>query len=213
MYQARFMYNEMEGIRYLYLSRKRLCPILGRALTLVDILRECVKRPGHQSRMTYAARDEAVRRININMSKIIETADFEELYDLIKNEIQKEVSGFGTLASYDLARRMGYMISPQIRPRKFVYLSAGAKIGAKKFLGRPVKEREDIKNIIYRTITKGGSNFRVPNELSVLLNEEIEDIFCAYHPYFIKDGIDPNVTEVDLRNRTRSDGFFKIHNR
>lgn len=157
-------------------------------LSMRDIIEKCVcMRHGHQYCIPQVAVDAAVDALmdpavtvavdSINLEPFLNGrvfasfSDFEELYDFVKQLIGP-ISGIGPLTVYDTARRIGYLMDKPILPRQYVYLAAGAAVGAKALLGCPkVKFREPISSFTpyFGTLT------------SVF----IEDMLCIFKDVFV----------------------------
>lgn len=121
------------------------------------------KKLPHQHRLgidTLAEMAEKLVELENDISLMI---DFDKLYNLIKD---KKIKGFGLLAIYDTALRIGYYLG--IFPT-YVYIHAGTKKGAKNLL-----EISRKKTIILKDL---------PAELQILSHYHIEHLLCLY-----KDG-------------------------
>lgn len=97
--------------------------------------------------------------------------NFEELYDLVANNIGK-IRGVGPVAIYDIALRIGCNLRPKIIPEKFVYTHGSqAKVEKSALIlvgkSKIVKNRVDVSE--FKTI--------IPHYSAM----EIEDILCVYH--------------------------------
>lgn len=118
----------------------------------------------HQRRLKVEIMEEVKNRLLSEVDKIKKCRSFEELIKIV--EKCKE-SGFGELAIYDTALRIGSNIN--IYPEK-VYLHAGTEKGAKelglKFSNKVIEVSE------------------LPEELKRLKPYEVEDFLCIYKDEF-----------------------------
>ena len=118
----------------------------------------------HQRHLKVEIMKAVKNRLLLEVDKIKKCTSFEELIKIVEN--CKE-SGFGELAIYDTALRIGSNIN--IYPEK-VYLHAGTEKGAKelglKFSNRVIEVNE------------------LPEELKKLKPYEIEDFLCIYKDEF-----------------------------
>ena len=72
--------------------------------------------------------------------------DFEDLFDQVYTFFSSHGHANAYLTAYDAARRIGYNMSPQVLPDKFVYLPAGAYKGAACLFGLDwISRNEDKK--------------------------------------------------------------------
>lgn len=118
----------------------------------------------HQRRVKLQVMEQVRDKLLEEENKIKECKSFDELIEIIES---CKVKGFGELAIYDTALRIGSKIN--IYPEK-IYLHAGTKIGAKE-LGLKI----DNKVI---EVSK------LPEELKKLKPYEIEDFLCIYKDKF-----------------------------
>ena len=126
---------------------------------------------GHQRSMPNGSLQQAVKMLqNLNWLSLSKKTPFEDLYE----EVCELFIGIpfckGPLVCYDVAMRIGQLYG--ITPDKYVYLSNGAKEGARRLLGK-----KRLPNIIER------SKFPQPlcNEASIY----IEDILCTFKDAFL----------------------------
>lgn len=133
-----------------------------------------IVRGGHQRRMTKEVEKKMITILKGQFLLSFQYQDFEDIYANVERLIGN-VKGVGRLTLYDVSRRIGHVLVPSIYPKKYVYLSQGAKVGADKLLGRPVQ---------YREPTTVFAKF-----FGTLDSIYIEDILCIYKDYFVKGGI------------------------
>lgn len=103
-----------------------------------------------------------------------EYGDFEHLYETVDGAIGN-IKGIGGLMLYDIARMIGYALRPVIVPQARVYLSQGAKEGAKHLL----------------KLARIGKSLPIERFTEFFPNTEsqyIEDILCIYKEDF-KSGV------------------------
>ena len=143
---------------------------------------------GHQRRMPDGSLRQAVMKLrNLNWSSLSKKTPFEDLY----KEICKLFDGIafcqGPLVCYDVAMRIGQLYG--IKPDKYVYLSNGAKEGARRLLGK-----KRLPDIIER------SEFPQPlcNEKSIY----IEDILCTFKDAFLAPTDSKYRSVDDILNNT-----------
>ena len=145
-----------------------------RFLTLEDCIKHAAlardsngKRHSHQRRLSESVLRQVSLILVSRTSEIAAVADFDELIKIVSDSA---VWGFGELAIYDTADRIG--IWAGIRPDR-VHLHAGTRIGARA-LGLQFKQKYLDKAIL-------------PTALQALNASEIEDFLCIYKDCF-KDG-------------------------
>ena len=80
--------------------------------------------------------------------------DFEELFEQVYTIFAKNGFKNAFLTAYDTARRIGYNMSPQVLPDKFVYLPAGAYKGAACLFGLDWISRNEDKKFKQRKIIR-----------------------------------------------------------
>lgn len=124
----------------------------------------------HQARHNCAG---AVRRIiSDNLLKDAdfqrEFHDFEELYELVDSRI-RHIDGIGDLAVYDISLRIGFDMTPPVRPERYVYLSCGAALGAKMLTGSRLPGRRVEIEIL------------LPFVAPLTESWQIENYLCLYH--------------------------------
>lgn len=92
---------------------------------------------GHQRRQFYATSKPyaPIASNPVNITTLSKCLDFEDIYEYVFN-IFKSAGFIAPLTIYDTAYRIGFNMTPQILPNKFVYLSAGALNGAECLYGR-----------------------------------------------------------------------------
>ena len=91
----------------------------------------------HQRRQFYASPKTfyVIDGLSLNVERINKCKDFEELYDYVDSVFKSGGTPHAYLSIYDTAYRIGFNLTPQILPQKYVYLNAGAY-------------KEEISNII-----------------------------------------------------------------
>jgi hypothetical protein len=137
-------------------------PSLFEAISMAALaLNHKGKRHNHQRRLKSSTLL-LVKEKLLNEYYAIQIAkDFDTLYDIVKSA---RVTGYGELAIYDAALRLGAFLN--IFPTE-VYLHAGTTIGAKKLLSnKPSKHTIKIENL--------------PEEFHPLTAYEIEDLLCIF---------------------------------
>lgn len=98
----------------------------------------------------------------------IQFKDFEELRQYVSN---KRVTGFGDLCVYDFCVR--YAWSRNLRPRKYVYIHAGAMKGAKAlYTSGYLQTKPQVPSMPVEAF---------PKELQNLDAMDIENFLCIYH--------------------------------
>lgn len=129
----------------------------------------------HQRYLSFATaityRDEAVRKLAEAKLWDKNFSDFESLYDAVCDVI-KGIPYIKDLVKYDISKRVGVMLTPEVAPEKFVYIQNGAKKGAENLLG---KSFDDVK-----MLPKNSFEPFFPNLSSV----HIENILCIMKDYF-----------------------------
>lgn len=118
----------------------------------------------HQRRLKVEILEQVRDKLLEEVEKIKKCTSFEELIEIVE---ECKESGFGELAIYDTALRIGSNIN--IYPEK-VYLHAGTKKGAKELglkISNKVIEFSDL-----------------PGELKGLKPYEVEDFLCIYKDKF-----------------------------
>lgn len=195
------MVEEMNEIRKLYIN----------GLPMDQVIEKCVcNRHGHQYCIPDKAVEDAVAALTdprltvavdsikiepfINGRDFASFSDFEELYDFIKQVIGP-ISGIGPLTVYDTARRIGHLLKDPIYPKQYVYLAAGALVGAKSLLGvKRLKFREPI-------------GLFTPH-FGTLTSVFIEDMLCIFKNEFAS-----GLASVSIPNAiTSSTAAFGSHN-
>ena len=120
------------------------------------------KRFGHQCRITRAALEKSAALIGAASAKLKTCASFEQLHELLKNEVGS-VAGIGELYLYDTALRLGAFLD--LSPNN-VYMHAGTRVGARA-LGLDV--------------SRDAIPFKeFPPVLQSLSASELEDFLCIY---------------------------------
>lgn len=129
----------------------------------------------HGQRMPWLNTYQAV--LAIEKSRILSStySSFEDLYDAVKSAFKDIPFARGNLTVYDTARNLALFIGGNISPRDYVYLAAGAKVGAEALLGRKIKD--------FRIKVE---EFKSVGLYPALNAEEIEDLLCVYKSVFIK---------------------------
>ena len=116
--------------------------------------------------------------------------NFEDLYDYVYNTFFAGRFPNAYLTSYDIAYRIGYNMTPQILPDKFVYLAAGAYLGVECLFGSGWTSKNEDKTFKQR---KAGKFARVKRNkfyytckgrridyFSGLKSAEVEDMLCIF---------------------------------
>lgn len=149
------------------------------------LLAFCI-RIHHGQRMPWLNTYQAV--VAIEKSGILSStySSFEDLYDAVKSAFKGIPFAQGNLTVYDTARNLALFIGGNISPRDYVYLAAGAKVGAEALLGRKIKD--------FRIKVEEFNNVGLYPALNA---EEIEDLLCVYKSVFIKMR-QKNVTNKDI---------------
>lgn len=113
---------------------------------------------------------------------IAKAKDFEELYKIVN---EAGVPYVGALTKYDIALRIGYLLSPQILPQKFVYLHAGPAKAAKALHNKGLLNKPSL--------TMEINDFKFLDDLKTLDRKEhfipefathamvVEDFLCIKH--------------------------------
>lgn len=125
-------------------------------------LRPDGKRHDHQRRLERAALESAARKLFSARGAIEACQTFEELHGLVE-KLTKPIWGFGPLARYDTALRIGARVG---RLPNLIFLHAGTKKGFRR-LGLRTKERAVPLEML-------------PAPLRVLKPHEAEDFLCIY---------------------------------
>lgn len=105
--------------------------------------------------------------------------DFESLYVAVC-DLLEGIPYIKELAKYDVAKRLGAMLSSEILPQNYVYIQNGAKRGAEAILGEPRKKTDHY----------------LPKErftpfFGDMPAVHIENILCIMKDYFVAGGITP----------------------
>ena len=102
--------------------------------------------------------------------------DFESLYAHVEQllKVQGGLTGIGPLFIYDVALRVGYLLNPQVKPANYVYLQAGAWVGAKK-----LEQAGIIQPVYGRKVPI--SHFTSILPFAKMTAYEIEDFLCVFH--------------------------------
>ena len=110
----------------------------------------------HQRRQFYASPKffYAIDGLSINVERINKCKDFEELYDYVDSVFKSGGIHHAYLSIYDTAYRIGFNLTPQILPHKYVYLNAGAYNGAENLYGKSWLLKNDDKKFVNREHTK-----------------------------------------------------------
>jgi hypothetical protein len=118
------------------------------------------KRHSHQRRLSKAVLRKVCARLMARKRALRRATDFAGLLAMIE---KCRVKGFGSLAAYDCATRLGawLCLSP-----KFVYLHAGTRAGAKA-VGLDVSKKHLLPSDL-------------PRAMRVLAPDEMEDFLCIY---------------------------------
>lgn len=135
----------------------------------------------HQRRVSNAAINQLLRRLNSHGIENKRYYYFEDLYDDVRRLVTNPlISGIGDLTIYDTARRIGHVLDLPVYPERYVYLARGAKEGAKKLLGRNVNYVEPVD--VFKPYFGG------------LPSICIEDFLCIFKDYLCKGGVIAGVT-------------------
>ena len=105
--------------------------------------------------------------------------DFENLHATVC-DVLKEIPYIKDLAKYDVAKRLGVMLSSEILPKKYVYIQNGTRSGASAVLGEPIDKTT------YRL-----SKERFAPFFGDMPAVHIENILCIMKDYFVAGGIAP----------------------
>ncbi|MBQ2292018.1 MAG: hypothetical protein II248_07680 [Paludibacteraceae bacterium] len=125
--------------------------------------------------------------------------DFEELFEQVYTIFAKNGFKNAFLTAYDTARRIGYNMSPQVLPDKFVYLPAGAYKGAACLFGLDWISRNEDKKFkqrktghfarVQRTkfyYTKNKTKIDYFDGLNAF---DIEDMLCIFFNVKVKNSL------------------------
>lgn len=134
--------------------------------TLIDAIRDAAlcrlkgKRHPHQRRLRQDVLEEAERKLQCAVGRLVSAKNFGALHAIVVDEIGS-VRGIGELAVYDIAHRIGAKLGSQ---PELVYLHRGTRAGAATlgFSGKTVDPR------------------LLPATFSRLTAAEIEDCLCIY---------------------------------
>ena len=96
----------------------------------------------------------AIDGLSLNVVRINKCKDFEELYDYVDSIFKQGGRSYAYLSIYDTAYRIGFNLTPQILPEKYVYLNAGAYKGADNLYGKSWILKNDDKRFVNRNHTK-----------------------------------------------------------
>lgn len=120
------------------------------------------KKLKHQWRIPDSVLHAVAERLVRASAKIKRCRDFEQLLQIVT---ENSIRGFGKLACYDTAHRIGAHCALKLAPNR-VYLHCGTRLGAK-WLGidarRPWISKDDL-----------------PRELQVLTAADAENFLCVY---------------------------------
>ena len=139
----------------------------------------------HGRRMPWADTRKAVDKL-IN-SNIInkQFTDFEALFAEVVGLLKGIQFAQGPLSVYDTALNIGILFG--IYPQKYIYLNAGARIGADALMGRTnVKPIMDV------------SVWQTPNYFPGVDSMYIEDILCVFKDVFVKMSKGHTITTNDV---------------
>ena len=151
-------------------TRCRRQTSLGQAIEIAAMsVTECGDRHPHQHRISKRVLMKARREIVSKKKSLAAADDFEKLHETVC-DATRDISGIGPLASYDFAVRIGYFRG--VEPKKWVYLHAGAKEGARKLGLTGQEARVDAFGETIRRLSAG----------------EIEDFLCIF-----KKSLDPSM--------------------
>lgn len=147
---------------YLWFANR---PTLKEAVSCAALARGEAGKHSHQRIIPQSVLVESQRLLLASLPKIAKAKSFEDLHQIVKLIIQP-IRGIGALAIYDTALRIGAKL--KLEPN-FVFIHAGARIGAKR-LGLSVSQ-ESI------AITS------FPSAFQKLRPREIEDALCHYRTH------------------------------
>lgn len=116
-------------------------------------------------------KDEAAQRLAEAKLWDKSFSDFESLYDAVCDTIEG-IPYIKDLVKYDVTKRLGVMLTPEIAPKDYVYIQNGAKIGAEKLLGISL---DGVKRI---------PRSRLEPFFPDLSSADIENILCIMKDYF-----------------------------
>jgi hypothetical protein len=118
------------------------------------------KRHPHQYRIPREVLQQVANSLTAKQTEIRNCKDFDDLFQLVK---ECRVKGFGPLAIYDIAHRMGWWL--EIYPEK-VYMHCGTTTGAR-YLGlKTSSESLKVKDF--------------PPAIQILEPSQIEDFLCIF---------------------------------
>jgi hypothetical protein len=120
------------------------------------------KRYSHQRRLTKVALKQALRALREAADAITRVRNFDELFNLIKDEVES-IPGIGELYIYDTSLRIGAKLN--LFPNR-IYLHAGTRDGARAL------------GMDHRAKTLKIS--ALPKQFHVLQPHELEDILCIF---------------------------------
>ena len=125
--------------------------------------------------------------------------DFEDLFEQVYTFFSSHGHANAYLTAYDAARRIGYNMSPQVLPNKFVYLPAGAYKGAACLFGLDWISRNEDKKFkqrktghfarVQRTkfyYTKNKTKIDYFDGLNAF---DIEDMLCIFFNVKVKNSL------------------------
>lgn len=123
------------------------------------------------------ARDLAIEKLAKSHLWNNQYSTFEKLYDDVC-EVLDGVSHIRFITKYDVAKRIGIMIKPEVTPFNYVYLHAGALDGAKRLLNKHIDQGQ---------IRMDSQVFaKYFGDLSPLF---VEDLLCTMKDYFVNGNI------------------------
>lgn len=123
------------------------------------------EKHSHQKRLKVLVLERAKEMLLSKHDEIQAVKNFDDLYEIIRLD---KVPGYGELAIYDAALRIGAYLN--IYPTK-VYLQRGALIGAKNLLQKKLPSRTIEVNDL-------------PKEFHILTAHEIENLLCIFKDRF-----------------------------
>ncbi len=159
-YIARYRDGHNAGLAF-YRSQPSLAVAVEKAALAI---RADGKRQSHQRRLSVAVLRSVSDRLIANLRPLAAAGDFERVLQIVDESAK---SGFGALAIYDTALRVGSHL--RLMPDR-VYLHAGVKVGAKA-LGLDGRGGELVRQ-------------QLPPELDRLELHEVEDFLCIYKSEF-----------------------------
>lgn len=137
----------------------------------------------HQYRVRKKALDDLLDKLEGEIIKIKAVKDFDELYDVVDNIRVKHI---GYLTIYDISLRIGYMQNPKILPQKYVYLHAGAMVGAMTLYNKGLLKVKPVHkmnvqdfNFLSKIMQLDSVSHSIPNGATFAML--VESFLCSKH--------------------------------